>query len=654
MLAAMSAVIAGASAAHPPAPTPAPAPAPQADREDKPTPPPALILENGRQNATWRKDQPIDYSHTAIELDIPDFSQPLLTGVVTHVGRVKGLAVSEIVLDCDGPEVIAASVNGGAARFAQADKQLVISIGGELERGAPVAVVVKYNLDFSGSKGDGLTFSPPVEDPQNATDRRPVVHAQGQAEVNSLWVPMFDSPQERLTSEVVVTVDADVDVLSNGVLLSTTPANAGSAGQPRQRWHWSLDREHAPYLITLAIGDFDVVDVNDRSDSLRPGLPMPVYVPVGRADDARGVFANTPAMVACFEELFDEPFPWPQYAQAVVRGFRWGGMENTGATLLTAGTIDRGPYAADGLIAHELAHQWFGDLLTCRHWDHVWLNEGWATYAEALWYEWAQRAGVKTSGTYEAEIRGLLRSHIRASREMVWDESTPEPAMVEARYRHPDDKFFGRDNAYTKGALLLHAIRQRMGDDSFFAAVRAYVDRFKGKPVETDDFRFVLEEFHGRDLERMIDQWALRPGMAFVSVEGSWDQSASALRVRLTQTQPIGPRWPAYSLRVPLVLTDASGSTSTVVATTSTRESVQSFAMGAPPVRIDVDPMISQIASFQPRAFDPSTGAAFPDVIEAEPPKEEPAPAPADTTPAAAASPAQPDATAQPAVNIDD
>jgi len=635
---------AGVAFAHPPAS--------YSDREDEPKLPPALILENGRQNITWRKDQPIDFSHTAIELDIPDFSQPLLTGVVSHTGRVKGLPISEITLDCDGPAVIAATVNGSPARFAQLDKRLVISLAGgqELSRGEAVTVVVKYNLDFSTGKGDGLTFSPPTEDPQNATDRKPVVHAQGQAEVNSLWVPMFDSPQERLTSEVTVTVDADVDVLSNGTLQSTSPASPGSSGQRRQRWHWSLEREHAPYLITLAIGDFEIVDINAGPGSRRPGLAMPAYVPVGRADDALKVFANTPAMVACFEELFDEPFPWPQYAQAVVRGFRWGGMENTGATLLTLGTIDRGPTEADGLIAHELAHQWFGDLLTCRHWDHTWLNEGWATYSEALWYEWAAREGIATSGTYQAEIAGLLRSHIKASRGMVWDDKTPEPAMIEARYDHPDDAFFRRDNAYTKGALLLHVLRKRLGDNVFFPAVHAYVDRFKGKAVETDDFRFVLEEFHGRDLERIFDQWGRRPGMPFVTVEGSWDQSASALRVRMVQTQPISPRWPAYTLSVPLVITDAAGATKTVVATMNTREATQLFPMGAPPTRVDVDPAITQLASFQPRSFDPTTGATFPDLIEVEPPQ----PAP-ETAPEPVPEPAQQPASvpAEPAASLD-
>ena len=626
------AAFAGISLAHPPAS--------YSDREDEPKLPPALILENGRQNITWRKDQPIDFAHTAIELDIPDFSQPLLTGVVSHTGRVKGLPISEITLDCNGPAVIAASVNGSPARFEQLDKQLVITLAEELSRGEAVTVVVKYNLDFSSGKGDGLTFSPPTDDPQNATDRKPVVHAQGQAEVNSLWVPMFDSPQERLTSEVTVTVDADVDVLSNGTLQSTSPASPGTAGQRRQRWHWSLDREHAPYLITLAIGDFDIVDINTGPNSRRPGLAMPAYVPVGRTEDAFKVFANTPAMVACFEELFGEPFPWPQYAQAVVRGFRWGGMENTGATFLTPGTIDRGATEADGLIAHELAHQWFGDLLTCRHWDHTWLNEGWATYSEALWYEWAAREGIKTSGTYEEEIRGLLRSHINASRKMVWDDKTPEPAMIESRFEHPDDAFFSRDNAYTKGALLLHVLRQRMGDGAFFNATREYVDRFKGKAVETDDFRFVLEEFHGRDLERIIDQFGKRPGMPFVTVEGSWDQSASALRVRLVQTQPIASRWPAYVLSIPLVLTDAEGTTRTVVATMNTREATQIFPMGAPPVRVDVDPAITQIASVQPRSFDPTSGATLPDLIESEPPKPQPTPEPAEQPAAAPAEPA--------------
>ncbi len=599
-----------------------------ADDEQKAPLPPVLMLDTGRENLMWRKDQPIDYTHTSIVLDIPDFSQPLLTGIVTHTGRVVGLPISEVVLDCDGPQVVAMTVNGSSARWEQAKKHLVIPLAKVLVAGEAVTIIAKYTLDFTDQNGDGLTWSGPVDEPKNQTDATPMVHAQGQAEMNSRWFPCFDSPQERVTSEVIVTVDAGLEVLSNGTMLGRTVDTRGSAGQARTRWHWSLDREHAPYLITLAIGKFAVVDINDQANSARPGLAMPVYVPVGREADAQAIFANTPAMVSYFEQLFGEPFAWPQYAQAVVRGFRWGGMENSGATILTSGTIDKKPGEADGLISHELAHQWTGDLMTCRHWDHTWLNEGWATYAEALWFEHAKLEGIDSPGTYEDEVRGWLRGQIKATREMVWDPKTPEPAMGSARWHHPDDAFFGRDNAYSKGAFVLHMLRQELGDETFFRGVKDYVQKFRGKAVETQDFRFVMEAVYGRDLERFFDQWVSRAGLPFVTVRASWDTSASAVVITMTQTQGIDANKPAYDLRVPVVLTDEAGATRIVEMDFDTREATKAFPMAAMPLRMDVDPACAVLASFSPRAMDLRSGAILVDVIETEPPDAEPAPEP--------------------------
>lgn len=642
--------------------------------EDKGIAIPALLNAAGAQNITWRKDQLVDWQHTAIELDIPDVSQPMLTGVVTHTGTIcnVGLPVGEIELDCNGPEVLSVAVNGaivpragvvngwiqqaGTLRVAKTDSyepggdgqgqvggKLIVPVPGwgmsqndakgDL-RGKAISVTVKYNLNYGGFKGNGLTLAGPVSAPvegekndnyiASPSSDGSMVHAQGESEFNSRWFPCFDSPQERATSEVAVVVDSGYEVLSNGELVSKSSATGGSVGQARTRWHWKLAKEHPPYLVTVAIGKFDVVNVSDG------GVPMPVYAPVGFGEHAKELFANTPAMVRFMESLTGEAYPWPQYAQALVRGFRWGGMENTSATFLRDTTIKRNFPESDGLIVHELAHQWFGDLMTCRHWDHVWLNEGFATYCEALWFEHAKTEGIVTAGEYQKEVNAWLRELIGKSKLMSMDSTRPEPALVSARYGIADDTFEKKDNPYTKGPLMLHAIRVRMGDAAFFAGIKEYVAKYRGTAVETDDFRRVMEGVYGRSLERAFDQWTNRAGVPFVSVAAEWDDNYSVLRVKMTQTQAIDATHPAHVLRVPIRVIDASGNESQVVVTMSSKEASGSFSLSARPSRVDIDPLVTEIASFQPRSIDPNGNVSLPDLIEVAPaePAAEPAPEP--------------------------
>ncbi|MFO0857622.1 MAG: M1 family metallopeptidase [Phycisphaerales bacterium] len=617
---------------------------------------PTVLSATGAENVVWRKDQLVDWKHTAIELDIPDVTQPVLTGIVTHTGTVcnVGLAMGEVVLDCNGPEVVSVWVDGALVPpagvvngWTQQVETLRVGktdayepggdgqgqVGGKLiipiptsrgdARGQAISVTIKYNLNYGGFKGNGLTLAGPATPPAEGENKgdyidspssgSPMIHAQGESEFNSRWFPCFDSPQERATSEVMVTVDSGYEVVSNGSLVAKLPATTGSVGQPRTKWHWKMPSEHPPYLVTLAVGKFDIVNVSDS------GVPMPVYTAIGTADHAKELFANTPAMVRFMESITGEPFPWPQYAQVMVRGFRWGGMENTGATFLKDTTIRRNFPESDGLIVHELAHQWFGDLITCRHWDHIWLNEGFATYSEALWFEHAKREGIVTAGEYQKEVNSWLRELIAKSKQMSTDPTRPEPPLVSARYSIADDTFEKRDNPYTRGPLMLHAIRMRVGDGVFFEGIKRYVAKFKGTAVETDDFRRLMEEVYGRSLERAFDQWTMRAGVPFVNVQARWDDNYSQLKVTMTQTQAIDAKNPAHVLRVPIKVTDASGVVSEVIFAMDAKEASQSFVLSSRPSRIDIDPMVTEIASFQPRAFDPTNNVVLPDTIEVAP-----------------------------------
>ncbi len=556
---------------------------------------------NGQSTQVWRKAMPIDYSHIRAEFDIPDINVAALSGVATLTGEVTGLPVTRIVLDAAGPQPpvpTAATVNGMPVEWTAKDGKVTLRLRDELTPRSPVAIVIKYNLSFDQAKGEGLTFAPPDAESERESHRTPVIHAQGQAELNSHWLPMFDSPADRVSSEVIVTVEDGYTVLSNGRLVGTAAAALGSNMQARTRWHWSLESEHAPYLITLAIGKFSVIELGG-AESARPGLSMPLYTPLGTEDQAAAMYAKTPEIMAFLETYFEEPFPWPQYAQAITRGFTWGGMENTGATLMTMRSLRGEPGAADDLIVHEMAHQWMGNLLTCRHWDHLWLNEGWATFAESLWVEHTEGRDA-----YRESIHSMIRG--MAKRDPL---SAPQtPAIVSKRYANPDDTFGKADNPYGKGAMVLHMLREELGHAAFDRAVRAYIDANRNRAVETDDFRFALEAATGRSLERFFEQWLLRPGFPRLTIEHAVDVPSRLATFNITQTQPIDRQNPAYALDIPVRITYADQSVETVMLSTATRQRSQTVVLRGEPVQIAYDPEITLLASFASRGVDLTTG----------------------------------------------
>jgi aminopeptidase N len=572
---------------------------------------PAFDEASGRKVASWGKSRSFDFSAARIELDIPSMATPLLKGRVTHTATVISQTQYEMVLDCNGPQVSAVRVNGAPAQFAMRRAQswlgtfpalrdeegepqrqeLVIALPTALARGAAATVEIDYSLDFASNKGVGLTW-------HQAEGGKPFVHAQGQAELSSIWFPCFDSPAEFITSEVIVTVEDGYTVVANGTLQSAAPTSDG-----RTRWAWSMPREHAVYLTTLAIGDFEEVQVGGDATA-RPGLSMPVWVPRGEAAKAQVLFAQTAPIIAFFEETFDEPFAWPQYGQAVVPGFAWGGMENVGMTLYTPGMLsyvdqENGQYKADGLIAHETAHQWWGNLVTCKTWADLWVNEGWATYCEALWFEHAARPeGAEAQRrAYLKEVRGWLASNIKDNHAVA----PTDVAMVNNRFRDPDSQFVKADNPYPKGALVLHALREKLGDRVFFASARAFLDRHKGTPVETADLRKQFERTSGQSLERFFEQWTMRPGIARVQASVSWDAPASKVSVALTQSQQID-RWnPAYAIDLPVQFIFADGTMQTANASFDTRSASFEFPLGMMPAAVIIDPNFSQLAEVQGR-----------------------------------------------------
>ncbi len=533
----------------------------------------------------------VDHKHLRIELTIPDMNVPRASAVATlRMAAIRG-EVPTITLDAKSLGIDAVTCPDRAVTPVYDGRKLALTFHPPLEQGKDVEVSIRYTIDDPRL---GLVWTP--ESPA-WPGRAAQLHTQGQPETNSYWFPCHDFPNERLSTELVVTAPAAYEVSSNGRLVSKEnvihAAESPSKGRtlvPCRRWRFLQDKEHVNYLVTLVVGKFDIVDVRGASK-----LPMPVYVPPGRGGDVKGTYGRTAAMIARFESLLDEPYPWDKYAQLVVWNFGAGGMENTSATTMYDTALhDReslDDHDLDGLISHELAHQWFGDLITCNSWEHIWLNEGFATYLTALWHE--HRDGFEG---YQRLIRGNFDGTAGADAA----DAPAQVGMVSKIYTHPWETFRRPANPYGKGSSILHMLRMKLGDDRFFAGVRLYVDRHRFTTVETIDFRRALEEASGESLEQFFSQWCSRPGVPAVTVTQNHDAATGMLSIDVEQTQKIDGDNPAFEFDLP-ILVHAGGGTTPCVVSMAGRKATLSISVPAAPTCIEVDPNLHVLAALSVR-----------------------------------------------------
>jgi aminopeptidase N len=380
----------------------------------------------------------------------------------------------------------------------------------------------------------GLYFLEPDE---HVRDRPRQVWTQCQDEDARHWVPCVDRPNVKQTSELRARVPEGWSALSNGRLLAHEREGAAEV------FHWQTSRPHASYLLTLVAGEFAVLEAGEVDR-----VPVSYWVPKGRERDARLSLGETPAMMRHFAALVGTPFPWEKYAQAVVSDFVFGGMENTSATTLHEHALldDRARIdnTAEDLVAHELAHQWFGDYVTCRDWGHGWLNEGFATLFEHVDRE--RRLGPDE---YDYGLKGDQENYLAEAR---------------GRYRRPvvcrdydaPVELFDR-HLYEKGGLVLHLLRRELGDEPFWRGVGEYLRRHAFGLVETRDLARALEDASGKSLERFFEQWVYRAGHPELAVRVEHDPEAGLLLAHVAQA--LGPGEAPFALALELDVSEAGG-----------------------------------------------------------------------------------------------
>ena len=540
-----------------------------AQRRQPPAPMPEVDVTTGRDLRVYAPDRLVDYGHMKLELRFERLEDRAFTAKQTMTVRPIGVPVRGLRLDAPGLAIGAvADGDGKPIEWSHDGSSLFLHFPAPLGD-AWTTIVTTYTCT---DPIDGMTFTPAGPDPKAYPAE---VHTQGQPESNRFWFPCHDFPNERMTTELVIDVPAGVSASGNGKLVAHAVANG------RETWHWLQDKPHVSYLVSLVAGTFERTALpNPRS-----GVPMQVWALPGHADEVHRTYDRTDEMIEVLAGRFGTPYPWARYDQLIVRNFGAGGMENTSVTSLLPGAwlseaaARDGDY--DGLIAHELGHQWTGDYITCTSWDHLWLNEGWATYCENLWFE--RRDGVDG---YFDEVLDNARV---ARRDRV---DVPHEAMCSKCWRDPGETFSRLANPYPKGASILHMLREMLGDRVFFAGVQSYMKRFGLQTVETDDFRKCMEEASGLSLEWFFDQWCMRPGTPELKVVPAWDGATRTLTVTVDQVQTIDEKRPAFRFTLPILVRTA-GSERLLAIDVRERSASRSWELDGPPVLVAVDPRVT-------------------------------------------------------------
>jgi aminopeptidase N len=475
-----------------------------------------------------------DVKHIKAELTV-DTRTREVRGRVTHTLSPLHPYLREVDLDC-GPELVVTGVALGAkpaqCEFTEKDEKLSVKLDKAYGPGDTIDLAIEYH----GFPQRGLYFVLPEAPYPN---KRLSFWTQGESEDTHCWIPCYDYPNERATSEMIITVEKPLFVLSNGVLaeMKDGPGNTTT-------YHWKMEVPHVSYLMSLAASDFAVYH-----DHLGE-LPLDYYVAkhVNEAT-ARRFMGKTPQMIRFFGEKTGQLYPYKKYAQVCVPDFIAGGMENISATTMTESAL-RDEIAdlegdADGLVAHELAHQWFGDLLTCKDWSHIWLNEGFASYFDPLFAE-----SARGEDEFRLEMSGALKAYLAS------DQEYRRP-IVERGYESSMDMF--DSVTYSKGACVLHALRGLLGDEAWWKGMRRYVATHKFEVVETDDFRKAMEAASGKDLKWFFDQWVYKAGHPELKVRWHFEDADKTIRAQIQQTQSVDSQTPLFRLPTNLEITEEAG-----------------------------------------------------------------------------------------------
>ena len=461
--------------------------------------------------------------HTKLDLKF-DYAKEHVLGEAWITLKPHFYATNKVTLDAKAMLISEVALVNGATKkklnYKYDDLQLVIDLDKEYKKDQEYTLYIKYTARPNEVKQEG---SAAINDAKgvyfiNSKGDRPnyptQIWTQGETESSSCWFPTIDKTNQKTSQEITLTYPDKYVSLSNGTMKSSKKNSDGTKTD-----YWKFDKKHAPYLFFFGIGDYAVI--NDKWKNIN----VDYYVEPEYKDVAKQIFGNTPEMIQFFSDKLNYPYPWDKYAQMTAREYVSGAMENTTASLFHDGVQQKAGQLVDEntaeyVIAHELFHHWFGDLVTAESWGNLTVNESFANYSEYLWFEYKYGKEKADEHRYN-EMFGYKQG------------DGPTKNLVRVHYNSREDMFDGV--SYNKGGIILHMLRNFLGDDAFFKGLNKYLKDNEYGKAESAQLRLALEEVSGRDLNWFFNQWYYENGHPKLTVVSDYSSANKKVKVVVRQ-----------------------------------------------------------------------------------------------------------------------
>ncbi len=519
-----------------------------------------------------------DLIHTKIEISF-DWPKKRANGKATLTLRPWFYATDQVTLDAKNFDIKTVTFDGKneALKYEYNNEQLVVHLGKTFTRNDEFKLAISYTAkpdereSFGGSaaitQDKGLYFI----NADGADKAKPMqIWTQGETESNSFWFPTVDKPNERCTQEMYITVENKFKTLSNGVLVSSKKNADGTRTD-----YWKMDKPHAPYLFMMAIGEYAVVHDKWR------GIDVDYYVEPKFEQYARDIYPYTTELLEFFSTKLGYTYPWPKFSQVVVRDYVSGAMENTTAVIFgefmqkTKRELLDDHLTNEKVVAHEMFHHWFGDLITTESWSNLTLNEGFANYSEYLWLE--HKYGREAADYHE----------MQEQQGYIFSASDGGHPLIHFGYGDRESMFDG--HSYNKGGAVLNMLRNQVGDDAFFAALQRYLKKNEFSDVEAHELRLAFEDVTGQDLNWFFNQWFFGAGHPDLDITYGWDEATHKASVTITQKQTGEKVTPVFDLPLTVDLYDAAGKVRHEKIRVTKRSQTFTFDAAAKPALINTD-----------------------------------------------------------------
>ncbi len=494
-----------------------------------------LIIQFGfgqSPRADFNRPQTFDVQHYTIRISF-DHPKRTVFGDTTVALKPLSDGLRTVELDARDLKFEAITLDNSDAKltYRVTPGKVTISLDREYKKDETVAIRFKY----SAKPKKGVYFV----DEKRDKDR--VVHSsqiwtQGEPDEAHHWFPSFDFPSDKATTEKFVTVEKGFQVIGNGSLVSESESADGKS----VTFHYKMDIPHPTYLVSFVIGKYEKFQDKFRD------IKLTNYLYPGTGVLNQNAYSKTKQMLEIHEKLTGIKYPFNKYDQTVVADFQFGGMENITATTMADSEI---AYAnldflrgnVEDLVAHEIAHSWFGNNVTMKNWAELWLNEAFATFMEAVVREemygrqdYFRKIGIDAESfmTHDAAVRN---SHALFNQ---------KAADISILFKWPAV-------TYNKGGAVVHMLRAQVGDDAFWKAINLYLKRHRFGSVETPDLIKVMEETSGQKLDWFFDQWVYGTSYPKLTIKQGYDDKVKVLRFDITQTQR-GDKLTPQAFRLPL------------------------------------------------------------------------------------------------------